>query len=75
MAFQSLDPDLLSFPDVVPVAHGITLSALHEELKRKHEALGEWERVLLAVNGEYVDPSHGLREGDVVAVFPPVSGG
>ena len=64
-----LDVEEVEAPD------GITLSTLYEGLKRKHEALGELERVLLAVNGEYMDPSHGLREGDVVAVFPPVSGG
>lgn len=52
-----------------------TLGALYEELKATHEDLGEWNRVLLAVNGEYMKQDQGLSEGDVVAVFPPVSGG
>lgn len=52
-----------------------TLGALYEELKATHEALGEWNRVLLAVNGGYMEPDQSLSEGDVVAVFPPVSGG
>lgn len=31
--------------------------------------------VTFAVNCEYVDRNHPLREGDEVAVIPPVSGG
>ena len=54
---------------------GNTLGALYEELKATYGALGEWSRVLLAVNGVYVEPDQCLSEGDVVAVFPPVSGG
>ena len=30
---------------------------------------------LVAVNLEYVDPSHPVRDGDEVAFFPPVTGG
>lgn len=31
--------------------------------------------VALAVNLEFVQPAHRLREGDEVAIIPPVSGG
>jgi molybdopterin synthase sulfur carrier subunit len=31
--------------------------------------------VLVAVNMEYTDPSHTLKDGDEVAFFPPVTGG
>lgn len=31
--------------------------------------------VSFAVNREYVDASHALRDGDEVALIPPVSGG
>lgn len=35
-----------------------------------------WKRSLrLAVNLEYVSENHPLRDGDEVAVIPPVSGG
>ena len=30
---------------------------------------------LMAINMEYVDGSHEVREGDEVAFFPPVTGG
>ncbi len=33
------------------------------------------EGVLMAVNMEYTDESHLLKEGDEVAFFPPVTGG
>ena len=59
----------------VETASGTTLGTLYEELKATHEDLWEWSRVLLAVNGEYMEMDHSLSEGDVVAVFPPVSGG
>ncbi|NIP83672.1 MAG: MoaD/ThiS family protein [Actinobacteria bacterium] len=33
------------------------------------------ENVLMAVNLEYVDADHPVRDGDEVAFFPPVTGG
>ena len=31
--------------------------------------------VLVAINMEYADPNHVVRDGDEVAFFPPVTGG
>jgi molybdopterin synthase sulfur carrier subunit len=39
------------------------------------EALKERRSVRVAVNHDYVGPDHPLREGDEVALFPPVTGG
>jgi sulfur-carrier protein len=36
---------------------------------------GDGDSILAAVNHEYVDRDHGLRDGDEVAFFPPVTGG
>jgi molybdopterin synthase sulfur carrier subunit len=33
------------------------------------------ENTLIAVNMEYTDANHSLKEGDEVAFFPPVTGG
>lgn len=33
------------------------------------------DRVLIAVNQEYADGDHPVRDGDEVAFFPPVTGG
>jgi len=73
--FASIRDRLGMDQEEVETPTGTTLSALYEELKATHKDLHEWNRVLLAVNGEYMDPDQILGEGDVVAVFPPVSGG
>ena len=39
------------------------------------EALRDLRIVRVAVNQDYVGPEHPLREGDEVALFPPVTGG
>lgn len=39
------------------------------------EALKEPKGVRVAVNQDYVGTDHPLREGDEVALFPPVTGG
>lgn len=38
-------------------------------------ALGEGESVLVAVNQEIARPDTGIKDGDEVALFPPVTGG
>ena len=42
---------------------------------RYAEALRDPSVVRVAVNQEYVGREHPLREGDEVAIFPPVTGG
>ncbi|NCA69115.1 MAG: molybdopterin converting factor subunit 1 [Sphingobacteriia bacterium] len=48
-------------------------------LRRRGEpwasALGESETLLTAVNQELARPDTALRDGDEVAIFPPVTGG
>ena len=39
------------------------------------EALRDLAVVRVAVNQDYVGPDHPLRDGDEVALFPPVTGG
>jgi molybdopterin synthase sulfur carrier subunit len=39
------------------------------------EALRDLSVVRVAVNQDYVGSEHPLREGDEVAIFPPVTGG
>jgi molybdopterin synthase catalytic subunit len=36
---------------------------------------GLWQSLAVAVNREYVSANHALREGDEIALLPPVSGG
>lgn len=46
---------------------------LWQQLSGANERLPQ--RVLCAVNQQYVDHTVMLRDGDVVAFFPPVTGG
>lgn len=39
------------------------------------EALRDLSVVRVAVNQDYVGPEHAVRNGDEVAIFPPVTGG
>jgi len=39
------------------------------------EALKDLSTVRVAINQDYVGPEHLIREGDEVALFPPVTGG
>ena len=54
---------------------GTTASALLERLRHEIPAMAAAGRISLAVNEEYCEPEHELRDGDEVALIPPVSGG
>lgn len=60
----------------VPLSKDATLRSLLDSIYAKHPRLqGFEETMLLAVNHEFAEPSARLREGDEVALMPPVSGG
>jgi molybdopterin synthase sulfur carrier subunit len=59
----------------ITIPPGSTVEGLLESLKDLHDQLIDVERILVAVNGAYVDPGTVLEGGDKVALFPPVSGG
>lgn len=55
-----------------------TVGRLREHLAARSTALGAAllsETLLVAVNREYASPGAVLRDGDEVALFPPVAGG
>jgi molybdopterin converting factor subunit 1 len=55
---------------------GARASAVLAELQRRWPERRQLiERCALAVNEEYANPDLSLRDGDTVAVIPPVSGG
>ena len=59
----------------VQLPGGSTVEALTKTLRSLHEPLREVRRMLIAVNGEFAEPGTEIKEEDVVALFPPVSGG
>ena len=44
-------------------------------LESRSKVLSLEDHLRIAVNSEYVDLNHPLRDGDEVAIIPPVSGG
>jgi len=55
---------------------GATVADLLAALLERYPSLrGHRETMLLAVNHTFAEPSAILREGDEVAIMPPVSGG
>ncbi|HEY8555374.1 MAG TPA: molybdopterin converting factor subunit 1 [Burkholderiales bacterium] len=70
--FASLRERMGRAEDVVPAAHVRTVAELWA-----HVAGGKPlpPNTLVAVNLEYADLDHPVKEGDEVAFFPPVTGG
>lgn len=59
----------------IELPEGSNVEGMLETVKRYHGRLRDMDRILVAVNGEYVNPRTRLTDGDVAALFPPVSGG
>ena len=58
------------------VGEGASAQALVRRLEEEHPGLFNGpQRLVVAVNGEYVVMGHILTDGDEVALIPPVSGG
>jgi molybdopterin converting factor subunit 1 len=55
---------------------GATVGQVVDGLRAKHPGLRPAsEQAMLAVNQEYVGAEYRLRDGDELALIPPVSGG
>ncbi len=60
----------------VELSDGATAETLKCCVLNRHASLkGQESNILVAVNGSFVDPKRGLKPGDEIALFPPVSGG
>lgn len=58
------------------VAEGATLGDLLERLYENHPKLKKWaDSILCSVNRSYAEDDTLLKEGDEIALLPPVSGG
>ena len=59
----------------IDLRDGTNVSDVLDVLTKRFKGLEEMNNVIVAVNGAYVDPNTPLEDGDVIALFPPVSGG
>lgn len=58
------------------VSEGITVKNVIEQFKKIHAPLNDFNGSLLfAINEEYCDETAALSDEDILAIFPPVSGG
>jgi len=48
---------------------------LYEEMKARHQGLGDRGAALVAINDEISDWDSQLKDGDEILFFPPVAGG
>ncbi len=69
--------DLIGARDIdMDLPDGATVGGLREQLGEQYPVVQAFLPVLVcAVDEEYVPNEHVLREGDRVALIPPVSGG
>ena len=76
LAFASVADVLGERERRITLPDGCTVAGLKETLEAAHTALQPmWEGLAIAVNGELGSDERQLREGDEVALLPPVSGG
>lgn len=54
---------------------GSTVMDLKRELIEKYKAFADLKSLYIALNNDYADEKMVLKEGDEIALIPPVSGG
>jgi MoaD family protein len=55
--------------------NGVTIQDLRQELIEHYADLKQYQNYSIAVNETYAGSNYTLKENDVVALIPPVSGG
>ena len=74
--FSSIKDKLKKSSEEFEIKEGTTISEFLNILKSKYPEISKsFESSMFAVNEEYVEQSFSLKEGDTVAIIPPVSGG
>ena len=52
-----------------------TVQAVRQQLDGRYPRLGQLASYMVAVNSEYAGDDLNVRDGDEIAIIPPVSGG
>ena len=62
--------------DVAVEREGCTVADVIQQLYQNHPRIEEWDnKLLIAVNGEFAERDDTLKDGDELALMPPVQGG
>ena len=62
--------------DVAVEREGFTVADVIQQLYQNHPRIEEWDnKLLIAVNGEFAERDDTLKDGDELALMPPVQGG
>tara|TARA_B100000941_G_C28412242_1_gene504102 strand:+ start:729 stop:962 length:234 start_codon:yes stop_codon:yes gene_type:complete len=70
--FASISDAVGKTSEKIALQHETTVGELWTDVSKNIKYIG---KVMMAVNHEYVDENHLLRNEDEVAFFPPVTGG
>ena len=70
--FASISDAVGKTSEKIVLQHEMTVGELWTDVSKNIKYTG---KVMTAVNHEYVDENHSLRNEDEVAFFPPVTGG
>ncbi|WP_457639327.1 molybdopterin converting factor subunit 1 [Persephonella sp.] len=74
--FSVIKDRLKKSSETVELKEGSTVSDLLNTIKTHHPEIEETlKNIMVAVNEEYASTETPLKEGDTVALIPPVSGG
>ncbi len=74
--FSSIKDRLKKNKEFFEIEENSTVSDLIKEIQKKYPDLSEnIKKIMVAVNEEYADMQTKLKNGDTVALIPPVSGG
>ena len=74
--FFSTLREFVGSPELLLETQASTIGELWIQLEKKFPKLSPFSASrAMAVNHEYVQVDHKLKEGDEIAFFPPVSGG
>ncbi len=74
--FSSIKDRLKKSTEFFEIKEDSTVSDLIKEIQKKYPDMSESiKNIMIAVNEEYADIQTKLKNGDTVALIPPVSGG
>ncbi|ACO04205.1 MAG TPA: molybdopterin converting factor subunit 1 [Persephonella sp.] len=74
--FSSLKDRIKKSQEVIDIKEKTTVGEFIKILKERYPELEKnFDNVMIAVNEEYASSDQVLKEGDTVAIIPPVSGG